>query len=142
MLYLQARFTADAETLLRQAVALGDPGDVPLRALHQLLVDQGKTEQAQRLEARLQARQATDPYFWIAQGVQYLKSGEYRRAIRVLEQARDMTSHFSEVHRLLAVAYGWAGERARADEELALLASAGEGEAASKLRRKIKAPRP
>jgi tetratricopeptide (TPR) repeat protein len=138
VLYRQAGLERDAEQLLRQAVALSDPADVPLHALHQLLIDQGRDAEARRYAQMLDALRARDPYYWIGQGLKYLQEGQPRRAIDALERARDIAAGFAEVHRHLAVAYARAGEPAKAHEQLTVLASLGAGEGKlSALRKKI-----
>ncbi len=138
VLYRSAGLEREAEQLLRQAVALGDPLDVPLHALHQLLVEQGRHAEATRYAQLLETLRTRDPYHWIGLGLKHLRDGEPRRAIDALEQARDIAAGFAEVHRNLALAYAQTGEPRKANEQLAMLASLGAGEAKlSALRRKI-----
>jgi len=141
ILYRDRGLAADAEQLLRRAIALSDQPDVPLQALHQLLADQGRTAEARAVAARLRQWQESDPYYWVAQGIRYLDQGEPRRAVDALEQAESLTTGFAEVHRYLALAYWRLGERKRAGEQLALLSRADpEGPATAKLRRKFSDP--
>ena len=143
LVYRKASLAAEAEQLLRRAVALTDLGDVPVYALHRLLESQGRDGEARRYESILQTRRTRDPYHWIDVGVTYLEKGEYRRAIGALEQARDMTGNFREVHAFLALAYWRVGERDRANEELATLASLGGSErGVAKLRKKFNTVQP
>lgn len=138
LLYRQASLAAEAEQLLQRAVALAQRDDVAVHALHELLTEQGRDGEARRYESILQARRTRDPYHWIAQGVRELEAGNPRKAIRSLEQARDMTGNFREVHALLALAYARAGDTARADQELATLANLGVSDrSVAKLRRKF-----
>jgi Flp pilus assembly protein TadD len=143
LLYRHASLQAEAEQLLHHAVRLAEPGDVPLHSLHQLLADQGREVEARRYESVLQSRRARDPYHWISQGLKHLDAGENRRAIDALEQARDMTGNFREVHAYLALAYWRAGEPARANQELSMLASLGAPESGlTKLRKKFGTQKP
>jgi tetratricopeptide (TPR) repeat protein len=143
VLYRDAGMAAEAEQLLRRAVALADPADVPLHTLYQLLMEQGRTAEAHRFERALQAGRERDPYHWIGIGLQHLNDGEFRRAIGALETARDLANGFDEIHRYLAVAYSRAGEAGKARDELALLSSlTGDEAGVSKLRRKIKGMQP
>ncbi|MEO7392009.1 MAG: hypothetical protein ABIU58_07525 [Ramlibacter sp.] len=142
VLYRSAGLVRESEQMLRHAVALADPGDVPLRALYQLLAEQGRDAEAQIYARQLQARREVDPYYWIGLGAQHLQAGENRRAISALEHARTMATGFPEVHRYLALAYWRAGEAGRANEELTALASLDAGPGASKLRKKFKALQP
>ena len=121
VLYRNAGLESDAEQLLRRAVALAEPADVPMYTLHQLLVDQGRTAEAKRFERALQAGRERDPYHWIGLGLMHLKEGDVGQAIGALEHARDLAMGFDEVHRYLAVAYTRAGEPRKASEELATL---------------------
>jgi tetratricopeptide (TPR) repeat protein len=142
VLYRGAGLAAEAEQLLHHAIALGDSADVPLHTLHEMLMEQGRTAEAQRYERALLAGRERDPYHWIGLGLRHLDDGEVRRAIGVLETARDMASGFDEVHRYLAVAYWRAGETVKARQELALLASLTGEASVDKLRRKIKGGSP
>jgi len=139
VLYRDAGLDSEAEQLLHRALALADPADVPLHTLHQLLTEQGRTAEAQRYGRMLQAGRERDPYHWIGLGLRHLDDGELRQAIDALEHARDIASGFDEVHRYLAVAYWRSGDKARAGQELAALASlTGEDAGVAKLRRKFK----
>ena len=144
LLYRKASLNAEAEQLLQHALALEAEADVPLHALQQLLADQGRQVESRRYESLLQGRERRDPYYWINLGAQALQAGDYKRAIRSLEQARDMTGNFREVHAFLALAYFRAGEPARANEELSALAMLGSSETGiNKLRKKFNAkPQP
>jgi Tfp pilus assembly protein PilF len=140
VLYAEAGLHRDAEQLLQHAIALGDPADVALRSLHQLLVQQGRHAEAKGYARMLEARRASDPYHWIGLGVDRMQAGDARGAVRALERARSIAVGFPEVHRLLAIAYWRAGDRGRAQDELTLLASLDAGEAqASVLRKKFDA---
>ena len=138
VLYREVRMPLEAEQLLQHALVLTDTPDVPLHALHQLLVEQGRGAEALRYERALQAVRSRDPYHWIQLGRQHLDEGEIRQAIGALEQARNISSGFDEVHRYLAVAYWRAGDVRKAREELAVLASRGDETGAAKLQRKLK----
>lgn len=137
-LYRQAALPAEAEQLLHRAAALARENDVALHSLTELLAAQGRDGEARRYESILQARASRDPYHWIALGIRELEAGNPRRAVRSLEQARDMTGNFREVHALLALAYARSGDQARADQELAVLAGLGVSDrSVAKLRRKF-----
>jgi tetratricopeptide (TPR) repeat protein len=137
VLYRDAGLDQPAEQLLRHAVALGDPADVPMHTLHQLLTAQGRTAEAQLLARALAAGRERDPYHWIGIGVRHLEDGELRAAIDALEHAREMATGFDEVHRYLALAYWRAGDAGKAREQIALMASSGDKAGLAKLRRKL-----
>lgn len=139
VLYLDAGLQADAEQLLRHAMALGDPADVPVHALHKLLVDQGRTVEAQRLGRVIGLARERDPYHWIGLGVRELDAGNFRGAIDALERARAMASGFDEIHRYLAIAYWRAGEDAKAREQMAILGKSGDKVGLAMLQRKMQA---
>jgi tetratricopeptide (TPR) repeat protein len=123
LLYRRAGLQADAEQLLRHAVALSHEATVPLSSLHQLLLEQGRNSEADEYARLLQSRREQDPYYWIGLGLQRLQSGNIRQSIQALEEAQRLTHGFAEIHRYLALAYWRAGEQAHADEQLTLLAS-------------------
>lgn len=122
VLYRRHGLHADAERLLRQAIALGPEPEVPLAGLHQLLLDQGRPAEARAVAEQLRQYQEGDPYYWIAQGLRQLGQGQSRSAIAALERARDISAGFGEVHRYLALAYWRLGDAPRAREQLALMA--------------------
>ena len=128
VLYRRIGRELEAEQWLRHAVALGGPSDVALHELHQLLVNQGRGDEASEYATQLESRRAADPYYWIGLGIRRLQDGEPRAAISALERARELTAGFEEVHRYLAIAYARAGELHRANEELLVLASLGAAE--------------
>lgn len=141
LLYRENKLDAPAEQLLRQAIALAEEPEVPMSALHRLLVDQGRVAEAQAFAQRLRTRQEGDPYWWISQGIRHLADGEPRKAVVALQQAQRITSGFGEVHRFLALAYWQLGERSQADEQLALLTEVDPNNVgAAKLRRKFRTP--
>jgi tetratricopeptide (TPR) repeat protein len=140
-LYLRRGYAADAERLLRQAVALTDEADLSLWRLHRLLLAQGRSAEAAQFEALLHARRDRDPYYWLGLGVERLRAREYRAAIAALEQAQSMSSGFDEVHRYLALAYWGAGDARQAHAQVAVLGALGvENPADRALRKKIGAP--
>ena len=143
VLYRDTGMAAQAEQLLHRAIALADSADVPLHTLHQLLVEQGRTAEAQRFARKLEAGRERDPYHWIGLGLRHLNDGEVRQAIGALETAKELTSGFDEIHRYLAIAYARAGEAGKARDELARVASmTGDTQAVSKLKRKIRSLQP
>jgi Flp pilus assembly protein TadD len=74
-------------------------------------------------------------------GLQHLQDGKIRQSISALEEAQRLTNVFAEVHRYLAVAYWRAGEPARANEQLMLLAALNrDGTDVATLRKKFSAP--
>lgn len=140
LLYRGKGLLAEAEQLLRHAVALNSQTYVPLHALHQLLREQGRVAEAGEIDHLLQAKRDVDPYHWIELGLQRLQADDYRAAIRALERAQGLTTGFEEVHRYLALAYWRAGEQAHAQQQLAVLnALTGDGPELSRLRKKISA---
>lgn len=142
VLYRKAGHDMQAERLLRRAVAL-DSGnsDVALYELHRLLADTGRADEAREIARKLEARRASDPYYWTGLGLKHLQEGDPRRAIEALLKARDIAPGFSEIHRSLAIAYAQVGERTHANDELAALASGGAGaDKIAMLRRKLGLP--
>jgi len=122
-LYIRRGFLESAEQLLLRAIALNDEADIAMNALHQLLVSQGRETEALKYAKMLQARQDSDPYYWLGLGIDYLGRRKYRDAIDALEHAQTLTTGFEEVHRYLAVAYWKAGKQDQAKKQLAVLES-------------------
>jgi tetratricopeptide (TPR) repeat protein len=141
LLYRHAGLLADAEQLLRYAIVLSDAATFPVSSLHKLLLEQGRTTEAEQYARLLQSRRDKDPYYWIGLGLQHLQDGKIRQSISALEEAQRLTNGFAEVHRYLAVAYWRAGEPARANEQLMLLAALNrDGTDVATLRKKFSAP--
>ena len=142
-LYRGAGLLEDAERLLRQSIDISDAPDVPLHLLAQHLSAQGRQDEALQYQRQLQNRRTQDPYYWAALGLQHLKESNYLRAIDALEQAQTLSNGFEEVHRLLAVAYWRGGERARADQQLSLMARLNiDPDGVLSLRKKFRSPAP
>jgi tetratricopeptide (TPR) repeat protein len=122
LLYQRKGLNAEAEQLLRHAIVITSDGAVPMRALHRMLVQQGRLEEAARYKEMLLARQEKDPYYWIGLGADQLKKGDYPSAVSALERAQDLATGFPEIHRYLAVAYSRVGKQGKARDQLATLA--------------------
>ena len=122
-LYKRKGFIDSAERLWRHAIARNDVDDTPVRALHRLLVAQGREIEAAQYAEILKARQEKNPYYWLGLGVDFLREAKYPHAVRAFEQAQALTSGFDEVHRYLAIAYWHSGEQVKAKKQLAVLAS-------------------
>jgi tetratricopeptide (TPR) repeat protein len=141
LLYRRVGLLAEAEQLLRHAVVVSNEATFPLSSLHKLLLEQGRTTEAEQYARLLQSRRDNDPYYWVGLGLKHLQDGKIRQSIKALEQAQRLTNGFAEVHRYLAVAYWRAGEPVHADEQLTLLASVNrDGNDVATLRKKFSAP--
>jgi Flp pilus assembly protein TadD len=121
VLYRRGGYEKQAESLLRFAVALGGTSDVALHELHRLLRDQGRTAEAAEVQRKLEARQASDPYYWMSRALQSMAEKDPRRAITSLNRAEELAPTFSEIHRYLATAYLQSGNPQKAREEVVLL---------------------
>jgi Flp pilus assembly protein TadD len=119
VLYRRGGYETQAENLLRFAVTLGGTSDVALHELHRLLKDQGRGTEAADVQRRLEARQASDPYFWMSRALQQIAQKEPQRAVSSLKRAKELAPTFAEIHRFLATAYLQAGEPKKAREEVA-----------------------
>jgi Tfp pilus assembly protein PilF len=137
VLYRRAGHDAEAEKLLRRAVALEGGSDVALHELHRLLVDQHRTGEAQEVASKLQARQSADPYYWMGLGVKSLLDNDPKAAIAKFQRAREIAPTFGEIHRYLALAYVRAGDARKAQDELERAASGGHADKVALIKRKI-----
>jgi tetratricopeptide (TPR) repeat protein len=122
-LYWQQGFNAQAERLLTNVVAHSEQADVAVRSLQRMMLAQGRTADADRYQTMLLARREQDPYYWIAAGLSEYQQKEYLNAIRALEKAEKLTTGFAEIHRYLALAYWFNGQRGKAQEQLGTLAA-------------------
>jgi tetratricopeptide (TPR) repeat protein len=122
-LYVRRGLLPGAEQLLRHAIALGGPSYLPMRSLHQLLLAQGRTTEAQHYAQMLEKRQDEDPYYWLSKGIVALRDARFRAAVSALERAESLTSGFEEIHYHLALAYARNGQREAAKRQLAVLTS-------------------
>jgi tetratricopeptide (TPR) repeat protein len=127
-LYLRAGLQADAEVLLRRALAHDDSSDFALVSLQQLMLVQGRADEARAFAAALAARRDRDPYYWFGLGLRRLQDGEPARAAAALERAQALTSGFAEIHQVLAIAYWRDGRLHEARDQLARLDALGGGE--------------
>jgi tetratricopeptide (TPR) repeat protein len=141
-LYLMRGFSALAERVLTETVHHTENSDGALVALHRLLQQQGRSQEAAQYQAMLEARQKLAPYYWIRQGVDQLQARNFRQAVDALEKAQSLTTGFSEVHRYLALAYLQSGKPDKAQEQIATLARIDNNDpSVGQLNRKILAAR-
>lgn len=120
-LYKRHGIIAGAETLLLQAINLDAEDDTALRSLHQFLVAQGRNDEARTYAALIERRQEQNPYYWLGQGLEYLRDAQYRQAVNALERAEALSHGFEEVHQYLAIAYWRAGYPSKARQQIAVL---------------------
>ena len=120
-LYAKHGLLQSAEQLLRHAIAMGGPQYVPLRAMHKLLLAQGRGAEAQHYADLLAKRQDEDPYYWMGLGMAALREGRNGAAIGAFERAASLTTGFEELHFHLGVAYWRNGQRDAASKQLAAI---------------------
>jgi tetratricopeptide (TPR) repeat protein len=120
-LYAKHGLVQSAEQLLQHAIAMGGPQYAPLRAMHTLLLAQGRTAEAQHFADLLAKRQDEDPYYWMGLGMAALREGRNRAAIGAFERAVSLTTGFEELHYQLGVAYWRNGQRDAASKQLAAI---------------------
>lgn len=125
VLYRRMGHEKEAESLLRQAVAMGGTSDVALHELHRLLRDQGRSDEAAQVRRRLEARRAADPYYWMSVALKHLSDKEPARAVSALQRASELAPTFVEIQRYLAAAYIQAGDVQRARAAIATMESLG-----------------
>lgn len=122
-LYKRAGFTDGAERLLQHALALNSEDRTAPYSLQLLLTAQGRETEAAQYARIVQARRERSPYYWIGLGMDYLRSAQYGSAVRALERAESLAAGFDEVHRNLAIAYWYNGDKPNAKKQLDMLAS-------------------
>lgn len=118
VLYRAKGYAREPELLLRLALGMSPRPDLPLRALHQTMVEQGRHAEAQEFARQLEARQNYDPYYWTGLGLRHLQDGDWRRAVEALSRAKEIAPSFPEVRRYLAIAYARNGNERLAAAEL------------------------
>lgn len=121
-LYWNQGHLAASEALLTPWVNSDSPPEPSVRALHTLLMNQGRVFEAAHYQRLMDKIREHEPYYWIDQGLDYFQARNYRRAIESLEKAQKLATGFSEVHRYLAMAYLQDGKPDKAQEQLTTLA--------------------
>ena len=137
VLYRRAGYDREAEVLLRHAVALDGRTDVALHELHRLLEDQHRTAEANEVARKLEARQSSDPYYWMGLGVKSLVDNNPKEAVSKFEHAREIAPTFVEIHRYLALAYVRAGDATKAREQIELASAGGRISKVEIIKRKL-----
>lgn len=122
-LYKRAGLMDGAERLLQHALARNSEDRTAPYSLQLLLTAQGRETEAAQYAQMVQARRERSPYYWIGIGMDYLRSAQYGSAVRALERAESLAAGFDEVHRNLAIAYWYKGDKPNAQKQLDMLAS-------------------
>lgn len=119
--YIRKDLLAGAEQLLLHSMKLERPSYSSLHTMQQLLLAQGRAADAQHYSDLLERRRSENPYHWLSLGKAALLNGDYRAAVRALEQAASLATGFEEVHVQLALAYWRNGQQNAARQQLAVL---------------------
>lgn len=109
-----------AEAALRRTLLLDAVNTNAVGNLAALLRSGGRSAEADAYAALLRRLQPDPPFVNYEQGMQALRTGDYRLARDLLEKEVARTNGYHEVHRGLAIAYLQLGDAARAARHLEL----------------------
>lgn len=104
VVYRRRGALAEAEQVLRQALAIEPDNTHALGNLVSLLVHQGRTASAEPFQQRLARLQGELPMAQFQQGLQAMREGDYRRARRLFEAEVRRAPQYHEFHFWLAQA--------------------------------------
>ncbi|MBI5259985.1 MAG: tetratricopeptide repeat protein [Burkholderiales bacterium] len=118
VVYQRHGHAAQAERVLRFALAL-EPANLHVMGnLVQLLLTQGRTAEAQPLQAQLARLQPEPPFKYLDLGLVAMQQGDFRAARRLFERELQRDPDYAELHFWLAVAHYRLGEMDQAARHL------------------------
>ncbi len=122
VIYLRHGNLPEAEHALRYIVEREPENTDALSNLARVLAGQGRTAEAQQVKARLASIAPYPPFYFFDQGLAALVSGDYRKALTLLERELVRMPYNDELHFALAMTHLHLGEvrRARKHMNLAL----------------------
>ncbi len=109
-----------AETAFLAAAALDYEEYLAMGHLARLYREQGKWQQAQYYDERVEAFRLRNPYFLLRQAEQDYARGDYEAAIGKLKRAIARREDEERFHRLLGLSYLMNGQREKASESFRL----------------------
>ncbi len=118
VVYRQAGDEAMAEAIYKYGIDKMPKAVSLLRNYRVLLKRQGRTEEAEAVDARLAALDDRNPFDWIVAGRQAYLDGEYREAISHYRRAADQAPYLHEAYHGMALAYLKLGDADRAESAL------------------------
>jgi len=119
VVYTKRGLFAEAETVLRHALALEPENPIPLANLIGVLRARGKQQESAALAARLARLEPHPPFHFLDAGIAALKRGEDAAARDLLQREVNRMAYLPEAHFWLGVAHLRLGERGRAEKHLA-----------------------
>lgn len=118
VVYRQAGDDAMAETVYRYGIDKAPRAVSLLRNYRILLTRQGRSAEADAIEARLSRLHDLNPFDWIVAGRQAYFEGEYREAIGHYRRAAEKAPYLHEAYHGMALAYLKLGDAERAETAL------------------------
>lgn len=119
VVYQRHGHPAQAEKVLRFALALEPANTAVMGNLVQLLTAQGRTAEAGALQAQLARLQPEPPFKYLDLGRAKLEQGDFRAARSLFERELERDPDYAELHFWLAVAYYRLGDMDQAARHLA-----------------------
>lgn len=110
VIYRRRGHLAEAEQILRNAVALEPGNAVPMSNLSRLLKASGRAEEAARLDERLRRIEAVPPFHYFDIGLQAMADKKYELARENFEREVERAATHHEFHAWLAAALFELGE--------------------------------
>jgi Flp pilus assembly protein TadD len=110
----------EAEQLFSSVLRLQPTNRQAISNLALVLKAEGRTAEATRMAAQLEALEPNPPFFFFERGLAALRDRDFATARDLFEREVDRTAGYHEFHFWLAVAYVNLGETAKAREQLVL----------------------
>lgn len=120
VIYQQHGNFAEAETVLRQVLALEPENTLAMGNLVGVLKALGRADEAQQLAARLATIEPYPPYHFFDLGIAALKAGDFKAARSLFQREIKRAAYEPEAHFWLAIANAYLGEPRKAEKHLQL----------------------
>ncbi len=118
IIYQQHGDLAEAEKILRHALALEPENTIPMSNLAGLLKTRGQASEAQQWAGRLALLQPYPPFYFLDQGLAALKTGDYENARKLFQREINREAYQPDAHFWLAIAQMYLGDLGKAKRHL------------------------
>ena len=102
LLHKRTGYISHAENIYQYAIKAGEDKLSALNNYHSLLLSLGKTGKAQEIESELEKYNDPNPFIWLSIGNSAYNNGNYRKAIRYYNKAKNLAPYMHDIYAAIA----------------------------------------